>query len=68
MSLRPEPTDPADMTADERLEEVASIFARGIVRLHGRSIPGDSLTGNLADSSPACLELAAPSRPDGAAG
>lgn len=68
MSLCPDPTDPADMTAEERLEEIASIFARGVLRLHGRSIPGDCLTENLPDSSPACLELAAPSRPDGAAG
>jgi len=29
-------TDPDNMCADERLEEVASILARGVVRLHDR--------------------------------
>jgi hypothetical protein len=33
MSLRPDPTD---MSPDQRLDEVASILARGILRLHGR--------------------------------
>jgi len=64
MSLRLDPTDPADMTADERLEEIASIFARGILRLHGRIVPGIE---NLPDSSPTCLELSALPRPDGVA-
>jgi len=36
MSLRPDPTDPADMTPERRLDEVASICAYGILRLHGR--------------------------------
>ena len=29
--------DPASMTPDERLSEVASIFAAGILRLHARA-------------------------------
>jgi len=68
MSLRLDPTEPADMTADERLDEVASIFARGILRLHGRIVPDSPDIENLPDSSPTCLELAAPPRPDGVAG
>jgi hypothetical protein len=39
MSLRPDPTDPADMTPEQRLDEVASMLARGILRLHGRILP-----------------------------
>jgi len=39
MSLRPDPTDPADMSPEERMDEVANILARGILRLHGR-VPG----------------------------
>lgn len=35
--LRPDPTDRADMTAEQRLDEVAGIFAREILRLHGRA-------------------------------
>ncbi len=68
MPLRPDPTDPADMTADERLDEIASIFARGIPRLHGRILPDNPDIENLPDSSRTCLELSAGPRPDGVAG
>jgi len=68
MSLRPDPTDPADMTPEERLEEIASIFARGILRLHGRIVPDSPDIENLPDSSPTCLELSSLPRPDGVAG
>jgi len=68
MSLRLYPTDPADMTPEERLEEIASIFARGILRLHGRVVPDSPGIENLPDSSPTCLELSALPRPDGVAG
>lgn len=68
MSLRPDPTDPADMSPDGRLDELASIFARGILRLHGRVLPHVPDAENPADSSPTCLELAALPRPDGVAG
>jgi len=68
MSLRPDPTDPEDMSPDERLEEMASIFARGILRLHRRILPDLAHAENLPESSPTCLELSAPSRPDGVAG
>jgi hypothetical protein len=33
MNPRTDPTDPANMTPDERLAEVAAIFAEGILRL-----------------------------------
>ena len=67
MSLRPDPTDLADMSPDERLDEVASIFARGILRLHGR-VPGHPGSGeNLPESSATCLELSPSPRPDGVA-
>jgi hypothetical protein len=68
MSLRLDPTDPADMTANERLDEVASIFACGILRLHGRVLPDVPDAENLADSLPTCLELSTGPRPDGVAG
>ena len=68
MSLRPDPTDPADMSPDERLDEIGSILARGILRLHGRVQGHPSLAENLPESSATCLELSAPSRPDGVAG
>jgi len=68
MSLRPDPTDPTEMTPGQRLDEVANILARGILRLHGR-IPAQRISAqNLPESSTACLELAAPPRPDGVAG
>jgi len=68
MSLRPDPTDPADMTADERMDELASIVVRGILRLHERAAAEISDPRDLEDSSPTCLELSAPPRPDGVAG
>ena len=68
MSLRLDPTDPADMTADARMDEVASILARGILRLHGRVLPDNPDIENLPDSSRTCLELSALPRPDGVAG
>lgn len=51
--------DPATMTPDERLSEVASIFATGILRLHARAAlscdyPAAEKSQNLA---PPGLEL-----------
>ncbi len=57
MSLRPDPTDPADMSPDEWLDEVASILARGIQRLHGRVPRHPAPIENLPESSATCLEL-----------
>lgn len=68
MSLRPDPTDPTDMSSDERLDEIASIFARGILRLHGRIPAHAAPAENLLESSATCLELSAGPRPDGVAG
>ncbi len=39
MSLRLDPVDPTDMEPEDRLDEIASILARGILRLHGRVPP-----------------------------
>jgi hypothetical protein len=36
MNPRTDPTDPANMTPDERLTEVASILAEGVLRLRRR--------------------------------
>lgn len=67
MALRSDRFDPDDlehMDSEERRDELASIFARGILRLHGR-VSGDiSDAQNLEDSSPTCLELSATSSPD----
>lgn len=68
MSLRPDPPDPANMTPEQRLDEVASILARGILRLHGRVSAHASPAENPPESSTTCLELSAPSRPDGVVG
>ncbi|MCL4742297.1 MAG: hypothetical protein KJZ54_08845 [Phycisphaerales bacterium] len=68
MSLRPDPTAPADMEPEDRLDEIASIFARGILRLHGRVRADIAPPQKLEESSPTCLELSAPPRPDGVAG
>jgi hypothetical protein len=68
MSLRFDPADPADLEPEDRLDEIASIFARAILRLHGRVRADIPPSQNLEESSPTCLELSAPPRPDGVAG
>ncbi len=68
MSLRLDPAEPANMEPEDRLDEIASIFARGILRLHGRVRAGIPPPQNLEESSPTCLELSEPLRPDVLAG
>jgi hypothetical protein len=56
--------DPAAMTADERLREVAAILAGGILRLRSRAAlptnPGqDSSPKKLPESGQDCLEVSA---------
>ena len=68
MSLRPDPIDPADVSADERLDEIGSILARGVLRLHGRVQGHPGPNESLPESSATCLELSLPPRPDGVAG
>jgi hypothetical protein len=64
MSLRLDPTDPACMSAAERHDEVASILARGILRLHGRVASIDDAGQNVENSPRTCLDLPPESRPD----
>ncbi len=67
MSLRlhhdADPTDPESMTPDERRDELASIFARGILRLHGRELPHVPATPGPPDSLESSLDFPAPPRP-----
>ena len=46
------------------LVELASILARGILRLEGRIMPALYKEQNPRESSPTCLDLSAASRPD----
>ncbi len=64
MSLRLDHDDPDAMSPAERRDEVASILARGILRLHGRIVGDFDDPENLAESAPTCLDLCATSRPD----
>ncbi len=41
---------PTEMTADQRLDELAAILATGLLRLHGRS-------GDSADCAPSSAEF-----------
>jgi hypothetical protein len=68
MYLRDDPTNPRNMDDAERLEEVASIFARGVLRLHGRRTRHPCADRNPPESSPTSLDLSAASRPDRPAG
>ncbi len=63
MSLRLNPTDPGSMPPEERRDELASIFARGILRLRGRDLPHGSPERRAEESSGTCLELSATPRP-----
>lgn len=63
MSLRLDPTEPASMTAEARLDETASIFARGVVRLHSRTLPPVQADPDGADAPEASLDLSAPPCP-----
>ena len=53
--------DATFLTPDERLDEVASIFAAGLLRLRARAaLPGDDPTPEiLPDSGPTFLEVPA---------
>jgi len=53
--------DPSYLTPDERLSEVASILAAGVLRLRARSaLPGDDPAPEiLPESWPTCLEVPA---------
>ena len=68
MSLRLDHDDPDAMSSAERHDEVASILARGILRLHGRIVGDIGELENLHESAPTCLDLCATSRPDRPAG
>lgn len=64
MSLRLYHDDPEGMFPAERRDEVASILARGILRLHGRIVGDIGDLQNLAADAPTCLDLPPGSRPD----
>jgi hypothetical protein len=57
-------TDPTDMFADERLEEIANILARGVVCVLGRVSRDDSDADFSADSGAHGLALSTTSCPD----
>lgn len=67
MSLRHDPTDPACITPEERLAEVAAVLAEGMLRLRQRSgiLPTSTppeISGNPLESGQIGLELSAKSR------
>jgi len=67
MSSRHDPTDPADMSPEDRLAEIAAILAEGVVRLRRRSgIPATSsppeISGNPLESGRIGLDLSSKSR------
>lgn len=68
MYLRDDPANPQNMDGTERLEEVASLFARGILRFHRRRTPHLPVVQDSPESSPTCLDFSAASRPDCPAG
>ena len=54
--------DPSSLTPDQRLAEVASILAAGILRLDARAAMPDDVAGQVAlanppESASSCLEV-----------
>lgn len=61
-----DPTDPALMTADERLHELAGILARGALRCRRGALPPATPEAATPPDSPAkSLDLCAHLGPDG---
>jgi hypothetical protein len=58
MALCHDPTDPSNLTADERMEEITSILAAGVLRLHRHAaFPTASFpSGFPPDSAPTRLD------------
>ncbi|HEV7299809.1 MAG TPA: hypothetical protein VGN72_10625 [Tepidisphaeraceae bacterium] len=59
-----DPTDPSAMSVEDRLREVASILARGVLRLHLRGALGPDSHSNLpliphSDPAPDRLDVSA---------
>ena len=69
MAAGPDPNDPADMSPQERLTEIASILAQGVfrVRRQGFSTPNPAPNPD-PESSQNGLEVPDESRPDGQRG
>lgn len=71
MSLRLEhadPNDPAAMSSDDRRDELASIFARALLRIPRRRGDAEEVDKIAAESAPLGLELSALPRPHRVAG
>ena len=69
MIVRNDPTDPAYMTPEERVRELAAILAAGVLRLHRRAaIPVLPDSQIPPDSAPNCLDLPVHVSPDGQRG
>jgi hypothetical protein len=68
MIVRNEPTDPAHMTPEDRLTDLAVILATGVLRLHRRAAISVSPNPQIpSDSGQNCLDLSARPSPDGSA-
>jgi hypothetical protein len=73
MAFANDPTDPVNMTPDERLAEVAAIFAEGVLRLRRRgAIPTPRLAVihpvEFGESAANGLEVPSETRPHGQRG
>ena len=70
MSVANDPTDPAHLTPDQRLAEIASILAEGLLRLRARSALASPIgpASPASDSPPIRLDDCGQSRPHGPTG
>lgn len=69
MAACPDPNDPADLSPQERLAEIASILAQGVFRLRRQGISTQNpVPISDPESSQDGLEVPVESRPDGQRG
>jgi len=73
MACAHDPTDPAHMSPNERLDEVASILAQGVLRLRQKTVSlaamgEDSPVKTLLESGPDRLDESPTSCPHGPRG
>jgi hypothetical protein len=70
MAFANDPSDPVNMTPQERIAEVAAILARGVLRLHRQAAVGGDVSPaqDSSESDQNCLDDGAETRLHGPRG
>jgi hypothetical protein len=59
MAFCDDPTDPANMSAEQRIEEISALLAAGVLRLRARAaLPAPAAPSGISpDSTQNCLDV-----------